>query len=160
MPPVSPTANGFLPNSTNEFCPENPCQPSLTTQGGSIRPVETVEPSVGPLEPPTIGPAATEAPSQSAVAQYTAPGTRSTEGTGTCSAVFASLLPILEFPHGAVPPPVHAGLPSAGPPASYTTCVPVFLKRVESDSITYQLNSGNTSLKPALPARSVLLKLE
>src|SRR5258706_16470385 len=61
---------------------------------------------------------------------------------------------------GAVPPPRQAELPAAGPPASYTTCVPVFLKRVESDSITYQLNSGNISLKPALPARSVLLKFE
>ncbi len=36
----------------------------------------------------------------------------------------------------------------------------MFLKRVESVSSTYQLNSGNTSLKPALPSRSVLFKLE
>src|SRR5437762_11388400 len=30
----------FRSNSMNEFCPEKPCQPSLRTQGGSIRPVE------------------------------------------------------------------------------------------------------------------------
>jgi len=27
-----------LPNSMNEFCPEKPCQPSLLTHGGSMRP--------------------------------------------------------------------------------------------------------------------------
>src|ERR1700756_769457 len=101
MPPFSPAANGFLPNSRNEFCPENPCQPSVCTQGGSIRPVET---ALGPLEPPTIGPVAIEDPVQSALAQYTAPGTRNAGGTGTCSAVFAIKLPIAELPHGAVPP--------------------------------------------------------
>ena len=37
MPPFSPAAKGALPNSMNEFCPENPCHPSLWTHGGSIR---------------------------------------------------------------------------------------------------------------------------
>ncbi|HSS24112.1 MAG TPA: hypothetical protein VLL82_06860 [Mycobacterium sp.] len=66
---------------------------------------------------------------QSASAQYTAPGTRRATGTETCSAVLAIMLAIAEFPQGALPAcaPVHAGLPSAGPPASYTTCAPVFL---------------------------------
>ena len=43
MPPFSPAAKGRLPNSMNEFCPENPCHPSLWTHGGSIRPVESVD---------------------------------------------------------------------------------------------------------------------
>src|SRR5215470_13806368 len=118
MPPFSPGANGFLPNSRNEFCPEKPCQPSLVTQGGSMRPVE---PAL-PLKPPLIGPLAIDSALQSALAQYTAPGTRSAGGRLTCSAVLAMNWPIEELPHGAVPPPVQAELPSAGPPASYTTC--------------------------------------
>src|SRR5256885_17157576 len=65
IPPFSLAANGFLPNSMNEFCPEKPCQPSVRTQGGSIRPVEPVA-----LLP---GPPAIENPRQSALEQYTAP---------------------------------------------------------------------------------------
>src|SRR4029077_6417486 len=104
MPPFSPAPKGFLPNSRNEFCPEKPCQPSVTTQGGSMRPVEPP----GPLEPPVTGPVAMDTPVQSAVAQYTAPGTRRAAGTPTCSAVFAMRLAMVELPHGAVPPPRHA----------------------------------------------------
>src|ERR1700730_8696794 len=99
MPPFSPTWNGALPNSMNEFCPENPCQPSLSTQGGSIRPVDNlVEQLVAPVEGDVVqllggsllpGPAAIEWPLQSAPAQYTAPGTRRGTGTETYSAVFA-----------------------------------------------------------------------
>src|SRR5436853_7822766 len=111
MPPFSPAANGLLPNSTNEFCPEKPCQPSLRTQGGSTRPVDPPVVTVSPV-------------AQSAFKQYLAPGTRSAAGSGTCSAVFAMFAPMAEFPHGAV---VEVHVPSAGPPASYTTCVPVFL---------------------------------
>src|ERR1700752_3531598 len=112
------------------FCPEKPCQPSLATHGGSIRPVERVGPQVvapvvglgvqelgGSLLP---GPAAIEWPMQSAPAQYTAPGTRrlvGLVGTDTCSTVFANMLPMAEVPHGAVALPPH-GVPSAGPPAS------------------------------------------
>src|SRR6266404_7962623 len=134
MPPFSPAANGLLPNSTNEFCPEKPCQPSLRTQGGSIRPVDrvveqVVAPVVGDvvqalggslalLDPPPVSAGLIDLPAQSAPAQYTAPGTRRAVGRETCSAVFAMFWPIAELPHGAVPPPVHAGLPSAGPPAS------------------------------------------
>src|SRR5215469_9649601 len=69
MPPFSPAAYGFLPNSMNSFCPGKPCQASLTTQGGSMRPVESivpqlVDPSLGlmvqllgaaPLVPPVNG---------------------------------------------------------------------------------------------------------
>src|SRR6267143_5466741 len=51
MPPFSPAAKGFLPNSMNEFCPEKPCHPSLRTPGGSMRPVEScVEHEVTPVE--------------------------------------------------------------------------------------------------------------
>src|SRR5882672_1927518 len=133
MPPFSPGvvpcagAKVVLPNSMNEFCPEKPCQPSLRTQGGSIRPVDRlVEQLVVPfvLNVQTLGgsllpgPLRIDLPAQSAPAQYTAPGTRRAVGRETCSAVFAMFWPIAELPHGAVPPPVHAGLPSAGPPAS------------------------------------------
>src|SRR6266566_1578088 len=97
MPPFSPAAYGTLPNSRNEFCPEKPCQPSLTTQGGSTRPVD----------PPAVSPAG-----QSADAQYLAPGTCRAGGRRTAagSTVFARLPAIVE-----APPP---GVPSAGPPAS------------------------------------------
>src|SRR6266853_2650418 len=133
MPPLSPAAKGLLPNSMNEFCPENPCHPSLRTQGGSMRPVDrrvvhVVPPVVGEVVQALGGlllpaPAAIEWPVQSAPEQYTAPGTRRATGTETCSAVFAIIEAIAEAPHGALPAcaPVHAGLPSAGPPASYTT---------------------------------------
>src|SRR6516162_4656790 len=118
MPPFSPVAHGFLPNSMNEFCPENPCQPSPSTHGGSMRPVDSmwlqlVVPLVlnvqalgASLLP---GPAAIEWPVQSAPEQYTAPGTRSATGTETCSAVFAILAAIAELPHGA--PPEAADVP-------------------------------------------------
>src|SRR3984893_10234064 len=99
IPPVSPATNSFFPNSMKLFWPENPCQPSVSTQDGSIRPVEPLPPVVR----------------QSATAQYFAPGTRRAEGTGICSAVFAIMLPMLEVPHGTV---VAEQLPSAGPPAS------------------------------------------
>src|SRR5207253_580232 len=70
------------------FWPEKPCQPSVPNQnGGSIRPVE----------PPAVSPGG-----QSALAQYLAPGTRKLAGTETCSAVFAIISPIPEFPHRAV----------------------------------------------------------
>src|SRR5215469_10290684 len=104
IPPVSPTANGFLPNSMKLFWPEKPCQPSVETQAGSTR----------PLDPPAVSPVG-----QSADLQYRAPGMRRPVGSEICSTVFAMLPPIVD-----VPPP---GVPSAGPPASYTTCVPVFL---------------------------------
>src|SRR5882762_7216545 len=100
MPPFSPTAKGFFPNSTKLFWPEKPCQPSLATHGGSTRPVD----------PPAVSPAG-----QSADAQYLAPGTRRAAGTDICSAVFAMFPAIVELPHGAV---VEVHVPSAGPPAS------------------------------------------
>src|SRR5882762_10210631 len=100
MPPFSPAAKGILPNSMNELCPENPCQPSVRTQGGSTRPVD----------PPAVSPAG-----QSAFAQYLAPGTRRAAGRGTCSEVFAKFAPMPELPHGAV---TEVHVPSAGPPAS------------------------------------------
>src|SRR5579883_336827 len=103
MPPFSPVANGFLPNSRNEFWPAKPCQPSLVTQAGSTRPVE----------PPAVSPAG-----QSAFAQYRAPGTRRLAGTGISSAVRAIILAMLELPQGATPGWPQAGEPSAGPPAS------------------------------------------
>src|SRR5256885_956202 len=99
MPPFSPAANGFLPNSMKEFCPAKPCQPSLRTQGGSIRPLErTVEQLVAPVVGLVVqlltgsllpGPLRIDLPVQSASAQYTAPGTRNAAGTETSSAVFA-----------------------------------------------------------------------
>ena len=66
------------------------------------------------------GPLAIDLPVQSALAQYTAPGTRRLVGTETCSAVLAMKWPIFEFPQGAVggvTADPH-GVPSAGPPAS------------------------------------------
>src|SRR2546429_3362155 len=138
MPPFSPAAKGFLPNSMNEFCPEKPCQPSLRTQGGSIRPVERsgeqlVAPVVGLVVHWLGGSLAlrgqTDLPVQSALAQYTEPGTRWAMGSDTRSAVFAIMAAMLELLHGKVPLAPHDGLLSAGPPASYTTCVPVFLLR-------------------------------
>ena len=80
MPPFSPAAKGLLPNSMNEFCPEKPCQPSLRTQGGSIRPVDSavpvqlVAPVVGLIVHALAasllpGPAAIEWPVQSALLQ-------------------------------------------------------------------------------------------
>src|SRR5882724_13573467 len=104
MPPFSPGVVPFagakvvLPNSMNEFCPEKPCQPSLRTQGGSIRPLErTVEQLVAPVVGLVVqllgGSLAlrgqTDLPVQSALAQYTEPGTRRATGTETRSAVSA-----------------------------------------------------------------------
>src|SRR6184192_2329487 len=130
MPPFSPAANGLLPNSMNEFCPEKPCQPSLRTQGGSMRPVERlVGLIVQLLGAALVAGVAIENPVQSAVVQYTAPGTCSACGTDTVSKVFAMLAAIAELPQGAVGglTALPHGVPSAGPPASYTTWVPVFL---------------------------------
>src|SRR6266404_2862242 len=139
MPPFSPAAKGRLPNSMNEFCPEKPCQPSATTHGGSMRPldrlvVQLVAPVVGlivhelgaSLLP---GPLAIEWPLQSAPAQYTAPGTRRAVGTDTVSKVLARFPAIVELPQGALGgvTALPHGVPSAGPPESYTTWVPVFL---------------------------------
>src|ERR1700751_2068622 len=106
-------AKGFLPNSMKLFWPEKPCQPSVPNQkGGSTRPVD----------PPAVSPAA-----QSAVAQYRAPGTRRGVGKETCSLVFASIAPMVELAPGSAPGAPQSGEPSAGPPASYTTCPPVVL---------------------------------
>src|SRR5437868_4651240 len=129
MPPFSPAWKGALPNSRYEFCPEKPCQPSLVTQGGSMRPVESAVPVQ--LVAPVVGlivqalgasllpaPAAIEWPVQSASAQYTAPGTRRAAGTDTVSKVLAMFAAIAELLQGAV---VEVQVPSAGPPASYTT---------------------------------------
>src|SRR5882672_11417833 len=102
MPPFSPSAKGCLPNSTNSLWPIKPCQPSVVTQGGSIRAVEGVEELPAPV--------AIDAPEQSALAQYTAPGTRRLLGRWTVSSVLARPAATVE-----VPPP---GVPSAGPPAS------------------------------------------
>ncbi|VWC31900.1 hypothetical protein BCO37747_06902 [Burkholderia contaminans] len=110
----------------NEFWPEKPCHASVVTQGGSTRPVEPL-----PVD------------AQSASAQYRAPGTCRFDGSGTVSVVFAKFAATVECP---LPAEL---VPSTGPPASYTTCVPVGLKRVRSSSTTYQLNSGNTSLNGA-----------
>src|SRR4030081_1655170 len=105
MPPFSagrvPVAGAkvALPNSMNEVLPEKPCQPSLLTHGGSMRPVDSMLPHVvAPVEAEVVqllggsllpAPAAIEWPVQSAPAQYTAPGTRNATGTETCSAVLA-----------------------------------------------------------------------
>src|SRR5438045_6848529 len=129
MPPFSPSAKGALPNSMNEFCPEKPCQPSLRTQGGSMRPVESAVPVqvVAPVVALIVqelgasllpGPLRIDLPVQSAVLQYTAPGTRRGVGTDTVSKELAMLPAIVELLQGAV---VELQVPSAGPPASYTT---------------------------------------
>src|SRR3979411_3135645 len=110
MPPFSAGTGGLvvgfagaksaLPNSTNSFCPEKPCQASLVTQGGSIRPVESavplqlVSPVVGEIVQllgPSLVPLRIEWPVQSALLQYTAPGTRSAVGSDTVSNVLARL---------------------------------------------------------------------
>src|SRR5215469_7086429 len=74
-------AKGALPNSIQLLWLVSPDQPSAQTHGGSMRPVEAVDELL-------IGvPAANEAASaaQSALAQYTAPGTDRSEGKGTAS---------------------------------------------------------------------------
>src|SRR6202790_2074317 len=73
-PPVSPGSYGSLPQSImlNSLTP--PCQPSVTTEPGSIRPVE-------PPGPPPLGLVAKFTSVHSALAQYTAPGTRRFVGT-------------------------------------------------------------------------------
>src|ERR1700730_4819230 len=73
-PPVSPGSYGSLPQSImlNSLTP--PCQPSVTTEPGSIRPVE-------PPGPPPLGLVAKFTSVHSALAQYTAPGTRRLLGT-------------------------------------------------------------------------------
>jgi hypothetical protein len=90
-------------------------------------PVQLVAPVDG-LIVQLLGPAlvpgvAIENPVQSAVVQYTAPGTCRAVGTDTVSKVFAMFPAIVELPHGAVGglTALPHGVPSAGPPASYTT---------------------------------------
>src|SRR2546429_9663355 len=110
MPPFSPVAKGFLPNSMKLFWPMKPCQPSLATQGGSMRPVECLVVELG------TGPVAIEEPVQSALEQYTAPGTDKLLGRGVNSYVFARLAPMVELPHSGTPGWPQVGEPSAGPP--------------------------------------------
>src|SRR5436305_15306475 len=96
MPPFSPAAKGFLPNSMNEFCPEKPCQPSLSTQGGSIRPVErSAEQLVAHVVGLVVqllgasllhGPHRIDLPVQTALAMTTEPGPRWASGSDTRSA--------------------------------------------------------------------------
>src|SRR5258708_1461075 len=97
MPPFSVGPNGALPNSMKELWPENPCQPSVVTHGGSTLPVDGFVP---------------ERSVQSASLQDAAPGTR--RFAGRCavadSCVLAKLAAMFELP-----PP---GVPSGGPPAS------------------------------------------
>src|SRR6266436_4180889 len=97
MPPFSPVANGVLPNSTNSFWPRKPCHPSVATEGGSIRPVD----GLAALLP---GPFLIEKPVQSALPQYTAPGTRSAGGTWNVSPVCARFAAIPEHGGGGVTP--------------------------------------------------------
>src|SRR3979490_1378758 len=80
-PPVSPGAYGSLPHSTMLHSPTPPCQPSVTTVPGSIRPVE-------PPGPPPLGLVAKFTSVHSALPQYTAPGTRRLVGTGKLSFEF------------------------------------------------------------------------
>src|SRR6202158_6038616 len=109
MPPFSPVAKGALPNSMNEYWPRKPCQPSVVTDGGSIRLVDGVAELLA-------GPFLIEAPVQSAVAQYTAPGTRRFVGRWNVSPLLARFPAIAEQGGGGVTP---AGVvQSAAPPAS------------------------------------------
>ena len=82
--------------------------------------------------------------------------------------MLANPLAMVESPQGDVAPlavhgtafPLPSGtvvVLSVGPPASYTTWTFASLWRAESMSTVSQLRRGNTSLKPAKPARSVLL---
>src|SRR5256885_16452146 len=102
MPPFSPAAKGLLPNSMNEFCPEKPCQPSLRTQGGSIRPVDKgvpvqiVAPVVGLIEHALgasllAGPAGIRLGGATAFVRVTAPRHRERPAHGTCSDAVAHL---------------------------------------------------------------------
>src|SRR5215469_18765939 len=108
IPPFSPGAYGSLPNSRKLFWPGKPCHPSTPTQGGSMRAEESfVEQVVAPLVVVqmlggslVLEPFRIDLPVQSAVAQYTAPGTRRLVGTDTISTVFARYLPMVEFPQG------------------------------------------------------------
>src|SRR6516162_10282646 len=113
MPPFSPALKGFFPNSKKLFCPEKPCQPSLLTHGGSMRPVE-----LGVLA--GLGPSCNFCPVQSALLQYTAPGKCRLPGRGRSSYVRAIIWPTFEDPHLAFPVLgfAHVGEPSAGPPES------------------------------------------
>src|SRR5256885_16460387 len=86
MPPFSPGANGFTPNSMKLFWPSRPCQPCVDPQtcGGSMRPVDRgaehvvtlVVASVVHVASLLAGPAVADLPRQSGVWQYTPPGTR------------------------------------------------------------------------------------
>src|ERR1700738_807865 len=112
MPPFSPAAYGALPNSRKLFCPENPCRPSVSTHGGSMRPVERFDDAL------LDGPFAIEKPLQSALSQYTAPGTRRSSGSGTVSIVLARCFEITAagLHLGKSTPVPHDFEPSAGPP--------------------------------------------
>src|SRR5437660_11636663 len=121
MPPFSPAWKGALPNSRNEFCPEKPCQPSLVTQGGSMRPVESAVPVqlVAPVVGLIVqalgaslvpGPLRIELPVQSAWLQWSAPATRRAAGTGTVTKVFAMLAAMAALLQGAV---VEVQVPAA-----------------------------------------------
>src|SRR6267154_1859707 len=151
MPPFSPAANGFIPNSMKLFWPSRPCQAWVGPQGwgGSMRAVE-------PAEPPPLGRVSRFWLVQSASEQYTAPGTLRPGGSETDSFVLAMLAAMLEHGGAGVTP---GGVEqSAEPPASYTLWVPACLYRVVVVSTTSQFMNGKTSLKPAKPFRSVLLK--
>src|SRR5437763_16369636 len=100
MPPFSPAANGLLPNSMNEFCPEKPCHASLVTHGGSMRPVDWAVPvqvvwpllglivhGLGELLLP--GADLIEWPVQSATEQYAAPGNSRFAATDPVPSVLA-----------------------------------------------------------------------
>src|SRR6266436_633860 len=105
MPPFSPGTNGFMPHSMKLFWPSRPCQAWVVAHGGSMRPVD----GLAALE---VGPLWIENPVQSALSQYTAPGTRRLGGRWAVgdSSVFANAAAMVELP-----PPV---VPSTGPPES------------------------------------------
>src|SRR5579862_4269456 len=111
-------AYGALPNSIQLLWLVIPDQPSAQTQGGSIRPVEATVPVPGLViaVPLWYEEASAE---QSALAQYTAPGTDKSAGKGTASKVFARKLYDVDVPHARAPFAVpQEDEPSAGPPAS------------------------------------------
>src|ERR1700730_13684872 len=125
--------------------PGKPCQPSTPTHGGSMRPEESLVEQVVPYGGVvavvhTLGGSLValpvrpliDLPVQSALAQYSAPGTRRAVGSEIVSTVLARFLALVDVPRAAEPahgcePPQVVSDPSAGPPTSYTTCVPVFL---------------------------------
>src|ERR1700758_3029110 len=84
-------ANGALANSIQLLWLVMPDQPSAQTQGGSMRPVEALAPVPGLAIPVPLWYDGASA-EQSALAQYTAPGTDRSAGNGTASKVFARKL--------------------------------------------------------------------